>query len=359
MAKRNKGELSTTKKSELSTAYWIVKSNALNEVRHTKMTVSQTRLFSIYLSKINPKDIKTREVTIKLDEYAKIMQFQRFNITQLKESATDLTKLTIHYCETNADGGFTVTSSLLFKQFRLRKNDNEEWVVDINCHDDVLHLMFELKKYFFKYQLWNSLQLNGQNQIRMYELLKQYEYAGAREISIKDLRAFLALKENEYKDWNNFRRRILEASQEALLKYSDIKFTWEVTGKRGRGGKINALKFNIEKNDDYERQFTFDEFLIEQNQPVFEGDTEEFEETGDRYYDRITLFMEACDNAFSREETENLSALMLEKKPHVFHDDIKTYNYFRRKYKELLMNNKKNGGIRHKYKYMCSLIGTD
>ena len=57
-------------KIELSSDYWIVKSNALNEIRNNRMSISQIRLFSIYLSKINPRDMKSREVTFKLDEYS-------------------------------------------------------------------------------------------------------------------------------------------------------------------------------------------------------------------------------------------------------------------------------------------------
>jgi len=73
--------LKNTKKKDalVSSEHWIVKSNVLNEVRNTRMTISQVRLFSIYLSKINPLDENSREVTLKLDEYSKIMQFKQIN----------------------------------------------------------------------------------------------------------------------------------------------------------------------------------------------------------------------------------------------------------------------------------------
>lgn len=284
------------KKEELSSSNWIVKSNKLNEIRHTKMTLTQTRLFSIYLSKINPMDISSREVTFKLDEYAKIMAFKRFNITKLRKTFIDLTRLVVHFIRDTNDydektglRGFEMVSSLLFKRFKLYKDDNDEWTVSIDCHDDVLYLMFELKKHFFKYKLFNALRLASPNQQRMYELLKQYEYVGAREISVKDLREFLGLKENEYPRWDNFRYRILETSQIALEKYTDIKFTWEVVGKRGKGGKINTLKFNIEKNDNHEQQLTLDDFMFKQLQPEIDGDIEEFEQRCNNEFDPVEM----------------------------------------------------------------------
>ena len=63
-------------------------------------------------------------------------------------------------------------------------NDNDEWFVEINASDDALPLMFDFKNRYFKYALWNALRLKSPNQIRMYEILKQYETLGKREIEI-------------------------------------------------------------------------------------------------------------------------------------------------------------------------------
>ena len=119
------------------------------------MTISQKRLLSVYLSKINPRDKSTREVTFKLDEYAKIMQFKQMNITRLKKAARDLLGLTIEYTdktgEYSSDGLAGFVMCQIFKRFRCYKDEYDgEWYVSIDCHDDALHLMFELQKYYFK-----------------------------------------------------------------------------------------------------------------------------------------------------------------------------------------------------------------
>ena len=352
-------------KNELSTTHWIVKSNILNEIRHTRMTISQMRLFSIYLSKINPLDVSSREVIFKLDEYAKIMDFKRFNITQLQQSASDLLRLNIVYMRDTDDfdkktrlRGFETTSSMLFEHFRFYKNEDEEWVVSINCADKVLPLMFDLKKHYFKYKLWNALQVTSPNQQRMYELLKQYERAGAREISVKDLREFLGLKKDEYPRWGNFKARILEASQAALANHTDIKFTWEVVGKRGKGGKINTLRFNIEKNDDYRSQFTFDEYIEEQNPPIIEGNTEEFEEMGAS--DIIDFLSDACNNEFNIKEITFLHSLIIEIVPYSGSGQYKLdmYHYLQRKYKELNWRADKTN-IKSRFGYLKTIIEAD
>ena len=132
-----------------------------------------------------------------------------------------------------------------------------EWFVSIDCHDEVLTYMFDFKKYYFKYQLCNGLRLATVNQIRIYEILKQYEKAGAREIRLTDLKAFLGISEDEYPRWERFQVRVLDSCQKALSENTDIKFTYEPI-KKGRGGKITAIKFTMEKNDNYVDQLPMD-----------------------------------------------------------------------------------------------------
>lgn len=316
-------------KYELSKDHWIEKSNTLNEIRNSKMTLSQIRLFSIYLSKINPKDIKTRLVLFKLSEYIRIMEFKQMNITRLQQTAEDLLGLTA--CFKELDGGLTICQ--LFKRFKLFKGDDNEWYVSIDCHDDILPLMFEFQRYYFKYKLWNALKLTSSSQQRMYEILKQYEYAGAREISVKDLREFLGIGKDEYDRWERFRVRVLDSCQQALQDFTDIKFTWEPTGKRGKGGKIEKLKFNIEKNNNYTEQITLYDFIELQDEPDFEDEPQPFEYNNEK----LEFFAEAFNNQFAEPEAQVLWDLVTQVIPFSVDGnlDIERYDYMRRKYNEL------------------------
>ena len=362
------------KSYELASDNWVVKSNALNEVRNNRMTISQIRLFTIYLSKVNPKKIESREVTFKLDEYTKIMQFKQTNTTRLIKTAEDLLGLTVTYWdktgEYSSDGlrGFVMCQ--IFNRIRLYKGDNGEWYISIDCHDDVLKLMFELQKYYFKYQLWNALQLTSPNQQRMYEILKQYEYLGERELSVSDLRELLGIKPEEYPRWERFRIRVLDASQEALANFTDIKFTWKVVGKRGKGGKINIIKFTIMKNNDYSRQLTLNDYLMEQTQPVIEEDLEEFERPDDdfdefydgipstKYEENLAFYGEACNREFKREEIIVLFNKVLEIDPKLVHDPLKFFHYIKSRYEEMLRYDKRTK-IKNRFAYVKKLIGVE
>ena len=354
----------TQNKTELSTKNWVVKSNALNEVRNSRMKISQLRLFSIYLSKINPNEKESRAVKFSLDEYTKIMQFKQANITRMIKTAKDLVGISVTFLG-NKEGVYQnnrlreFTTCAIFKSVKLRKEDDGEWYVSIDCNDDVLHLMFELKKHYFKYKLWNAMQLTSPNQLRMYELLKQYEYVGAREINVQDLREFLGLKKDEYTRWNNFRARILDASQTALASRTDIKYTWEVAGRLGKGGKIKTIKFNIEKNDDYIRQFTIDEFFLEQGENVIEGDMQEFEvenETEEAGDDIVSFLSEACENEFIREEVTLLHDYIVKIVPYGHRNrSLDLYDYLKSKYDELNYRAMKTD-IKNRFGYLKKII---
>ena len=291
--------------SDLFETAIVQKRNVLNELRANNLTLQELRFFSIYLSKINPYDKSTRTVTFKLSDFQKIMDFKRLNIVQLK-AATDslLTKLVHIPLES---GGYD--SFQLFKKCRIDKNNSGEWYVSIDAHDDALPLMFDFKDRYFKYALWNALRLKSANQIRMYEILKQYETIGKREIKISDLRELLGIAPNEYPRWNNFKARVLDSCQQALKETTDICFTYE-RGKTGTGGKWLTIIFHISKNTDYVDQLTLFEFIGEGGGATAEPPEQQLELCNTKADDNTAFYSGACDDEFTAAEIESLITII-------------------------------------------------
>lgn len=248
--------------SELFETAIVEKRNVLNELRSNNMTIQELRFFSIYLSKINPYDVSTRVVRFPIEDFQRIMNFGKLNLGQLKASTDSLLGKIVHIPDEK--GGFT--SFTLFKRCRVSRDDNDKWFVEINASDDALPLMFDFKNRYFTYELWNALRLKSPNQIRMYEILKQYEGLGKRELPIKELRELLGIAPNEYDRWNNFKVRVLDSCQQALKESTDICYTYE-RGKTGKGGKWLTIIFTITKNEDYIDQLTLNEFIDMQPEP--------------------------------------------------------------------------------------------
>jgi len=95
----------------------------------------------------------------------------------------------------------------------------------------------------------------------MYEILKQYERIGERVIPVVELKNLLGIEPSEYPRYGDFRRWVLDSCQAALSENTDIAFTYEPFGRKGRGGKIMQLRFIIQKNEGFIDPVSLVEFI--------------------------------------------------------------------------------------------------
>ena len=366
----------------LEPRYNVKKRNVLNEIKATSMTLTELRFFSIYLSKIHvDKPEETRTVRFPLDDFKAIMDLSsRINVKHMQKVTNSLLCKVVNAPIVDENGknkGYTAFQ--LFKECTVSHDESGEWYVEIDAHDKALPLMFNYKNQYFSYRIDNILRLRSPNQLRMYEVLKQYENTKEkiRIISVDDLKEFLGISKEEYPRFGDFKTDVLNVCQKALAQQTDIKFTYEPYGKRGQGGKILNLKFFIEKNEEYSRQMTFDMFIEENRQTAkgygiienddddYEDESEEFERHDNedgmdpRYRERIDLLTKACNSEFSFNEIVVLYNKMRSKLPDSsIHDDVQCYDYLMDKYHEMIMRNDKTK-IKHRFNYLCSIIEKD
>lgn len=339
----------------------VEKRNVLNELRSNNMTLQELRFFSIYLSKINPFDINTRVVRFPLSDFQRIMGFGKLNIGQLKASTNSLLCKVVNIPEET--GGYTAFT--LFKKCRVFRNSNDEWFMEINASDDALPLMFDFKSRYFKYELWNALRLKSANQVRMYEILKQYETIGKRELTVQELRELLGIAKDEYTYWQNFKVRVLDSCQQALKETTDICFTYE-RGKAGQGGKWLSVVFYIKKNEDYIDQLTLDEFISMQPQPEpvdmisgdkLEGQMTIYDETQEIDYGSELANLlggAALNDEFNPDQVRVLQDLTIKAVPSRDHIDMCNY-LVKQVHKMNVYNPKKE----KRFTYLCKMIETD
>lgn len=332
----------------------VEKRNILNELRKNSMSLQELRLFSIYLSKINSRDIKSRKVSVAIEDFQEIMKIGRVNIQHLQFTTNRLLSKVVNI--KNPKGGYDAFQ--LFKRCRVFKDDFDKWYIEIDAHDDALPLMFDFKREYFTYELWNALKLKSCNQLRVYELLKQYEKTGERRVTLQEFRELLGIKPNEYPRWNNFKVRVLDSCQQALLENTDIKFTYQPI-RSGRGGKISGIHFFIKKNENYTDQLNLSEF-IELKRRL------DLDEKGVDFQERRTEICQGFDDPIFDEFTEaqlvELRALAwnkvdledIERENNQLGDicaakEFVVYEYVKRK---VLMCNAQGDNIRNRYKYI-------
>lgn len=234
----------------------VEKRNVLNEIKKSDMTLQELRFFSIYLAKINSRDVSTRVVKFKLEEFKKIMVLREIKLEYFKAITAHLLQKIVTVPSENDPNLYKQFQ--LFKECELEKNEYGEIYVKFDVHDKALPLIFEFKEKYFKYALWNILRLTSRNQIRMYELLKQYEPIGIREIKLYKLKDWLGISQDEYTRWYDFKKYVLDACQKALLENTDIKYDYELM-KTGR--RVTGVRFLIKKNEDYKDPLKLEEYI--------------------------------------------------------------------------------------------------
>ena len=328
--------------------YLVEKRNALNELRSSNMSLQELRFLSIYLAKINSRDINTRLVRFSLTDFQKIMGLGKLNFKQIGETTDDLLKKIIKIPKEN--GGFEKFQ--LFKKCTFDIDEDNERYIEIDAHDESLQLMFEFKDKYFSYRLWNALRLNSTNQLRMFELLKQYEKIGERIISVTELKELLGISKDDYTRWDSFKQDVLEVCKKALEEYTDIKFTYEPHGKKGRGGKILKLKFNIFKNENYNDPLSLDDFIKSQNDEItlLRGFADEY----------LEFLAGACNDEFNEKEMRILYDFVINIIPYKSGRDMRFdhYDYLKRKHNELDYQASRRS-ISNRFGYLRTMIKAD
>lgn len=325
----------------------VMKSNRLTEMRNCKYTLAEQRLLAVYLSRINPKRPEVTTVTFTMDEFQKILGLGKLNVEYWRQAFESLITKTITF-ESQVEGKMSWTTAVVFQSITFSMGENiSENLVHLNASDAVLPLMFDMKKNYTKYQLWNCLRLSSSNQIRMYELLKQYEHVGIRVIAVKDLKEMLGLSSDSYATWERFKTRILEACRKALSENTDVCFEYEAL-KTGR--KITSIQFYIYKNLDYVDQLCLDEFL--DNQPVTTQDY-------DTYIDpasQLELLCQAVNREFSYVEMCMIESILCGiSLSHQYGIGAARYHYLSEKYAYLNVMEKRQK-IHDRFKYLCSVL---
>lgn len=342
----------------LNKEYIVVKNNILNEMR-AGFTIGEYRLFCTFLSRINPKNAETNKVQFSLAEYSKLMELNRPKRGDIEPLAKRLVEKSVKLEEPNGGFGYYC----LFTTFRLIQNDDKIWIVDIACHPDLTPYLFENKKRFFKYKLYNTIYLNSYNQMRIYELLKQYEKIGEREISLEALFDFLGIKPQE---WIYFRRDVILVAQKALEENTDIKFEFKRITK---GKKTVAVKFFIFHNENFLDQLRIENFISMDDVELDEDEGFTLENNIQKFESKSLEFLaEACNFEFTETEMQVLFDLVAQIVPAANKSNgenlqLLRYDYLLRKYNELKYraekNAEENNPIKNRFGYLKRIIESE
>lgn len=243
---------------ELTGNNLVEKSKALVWAKFTDYTAGELRLLEVYLSRINPRDPESSNVSFTLAEYCKLLDL-KLNSKNLKSQVKHFLGNVVSV-PLNADGTEYVMYPLFTKAEVKFNRESLSYDVSINCNPDLRPVFFDIARSgYVKYRLRYTIGMKQQASILMYSMIRDWMNRSltSNKIGLKQLRDHLGANDASYDDFRALRRRVLEPAVEEIGNVSDIIVDFE---KICTGRKVVAVEFR---------------FGYKSKQPVIDADSSE------------------------------------------------------------------------------------
>ena len=203
--------------------------------RH-ELSLQEQRCVLYAISKIKPDDSIFQEYIIELSAFYNMCGLEKESYTELKAILQGLADRS--WWARIDDKG---TESLV-RWFSTLRTNKKSGRVTIKFHEDMMPYLLELSKqeaFYTHYELQYVLPMKSQYAVRLYELLKSYQKNNYEWFfDIEQLRKQLNCE--QYVDFYDLRRRVLEPAVAEINEFTDIKIAWEPV-RQGR--KVVRVSF--------------------------------------------------------------------------------------------------------------------
>ncbi len=119
-------------------------------------------------------------------------------------------------------------------------------IIKIELNKYLKPYLLELKKNFTNFSLIYVLAMKSKYSIRLYEILKSYQYKKVIQFNIIELKKMLGIEQSKYKQYGEFKKRVLEKACSEINLITDINADYEVF-KTGREYTHITFEISIKK----------------------------------------------------------------------------------------------------------------
>lgn len=216
---------------------WVTKSNDLIEATY-RLNLQEQRILLIMASKIQPSDQLIASYRFKAKDFIDVISGNggKGYYSHLKEIVNGLQSkvLTIRVNGAQRNYNWVITSIY----------EEKLGYITLQFHPELKDFFLQLKEKFTTYQLENVVRLASVYSIRIYELLKRYEFQGKMTFTLDELRQYLAIEQEKYKMYGHFKKRVLQSSFDEINKKTDLRYAFQEIKS---GKKVTAIRFILEK----------------------------------------------------------------------------------------------------------------
>jgi plasmid replication initiation protein len=222
----------------------IVHHNSMIEARY-HLTLQEKRLMYWLSSQVKQTDEDFKEHELPIKEFAKLVEAKGDHLYKSLDTISHKLMQKIITIKSIDDTGFV--KAALLGGVKYLKNKG---ILKLSFHPYLKPYMLQLNECFTKISMGDVVGLKSIYSVRIYELLKQYENIGKRELSLSELREFFGISLGKYKRFNDFKKDVLERAKKeinAKTEY-DIDYT-----EKKEARKVVGLEWTIKKKTHFEK----------------------------------------------------------------------------------------------------------
>lgn len=298
----------------------VQKSNPLQTLSETKLSLAQFKILDAYLSRIDSHDDGRRYVRLEKGELEKIIGVDRIRKEDLKERLENLFQ-TVTIKDENKHKGFTIIA--LFEKAEAIQDKDGLWQVDLACTESALEYIFNIENIgYLRYRLKNIVDLTSRYSYILYLYLENNRFRKSWKISLDELKRILNCNAESYTEgYKDFNKDILKRCQKELHEKTNLRFSYFPTDKKCRTYK--SIQFTIEalenQIDSAENPCLSDGYDDYYEYPAFTESTSVY---GGELADLLGEV--ACENEFTPQQIRVIQDLVLKA---VGHDQMKCCDY--------------------------------
>ena len=227
-------------------SYKVIKHNDIIQKARFDLTTQEQKVILYLISKIKPGDMNFEEHVFEITDFCRVCGLDEDsggNYAYIKKTLKSLRDKSIWV--TLPNGGETTLSWL--RKVTIHKKSGS---IAIRLDDDMKPYLLHLQSHFTQYELFYTLGMRSQYSIRLYELLKSYEYRRRTVLDIEELKKILSAE--HYALFGDFKRRVLDISLNEINSLTDLQAEYQLT-KNGR--KYAKIEFIITFKKDVMERF--------------------------------------------------------------------------------------------------------
>lgn len=262
----------------------VVQSNELVRKQRLTLTITEQRIILYVISKIKP-DVKQNTYTFDIKDFCETVGIEYKNtLTYIKRVLKGLRDKSCWIVDEKEEWTFSWVSEVAIKK--------DCSLVQITMTNRVMDLLTNLKSNFTQYQLYAILALKSSFSIRLYEILKSYEYKGECELSLEYLKRQMINEkpeEDKYKKANDFKRFAIDKSLNEINTFTDLEVEYEVV-KTGRS--ITGFHFIIRQPEFWHGEYSATKLYLDGKIPHINKRNKELDREVTELKNQISLWDE-------------------------------------------------------------------